>query len=251
MSFFIFLLKTSIRSSISLKLSFLIETAFMIGNNGIFLVIWWLFFREFRDVGGWNFIDMVVLNIVVSGSYGISRVCFGGVKALSKSILNSGLDVFMTQPANVLLHVVGSKSQSKGWGQLLTSLILFLLNFKLLFWKSILLLFFIIGGAIVFTAFGVIVHSLPFWLGSIEDVSKKYADSLVLFVQYPVSIYSGGMQLVMYTLFPAAIIGYLPVEVIRSFSWINFLSFSGSVIIFTTVAFAVFYRGLNRYESGL
>lgn len=250
MNFWIHLLKMSIRSSMSLKLAFLIESLFMIGNNVIFLAIWWFFFRQFKSVGGWDFHDMIVLNIIVSGAYGISRVCFGGIKGLSRAILNSGLDVFMIQPVNVLLHFSAAKSQSKGWGHIITAIVLYLFNLKILFFKSFLLAIGILGGAIVFSAFGVIVHSLPFWFGSIEEVSKKYADSLVMFVQYPLSIYSGVLQLVMYTVLPAGIIGFLPVEMVRDFSWVDFWLFLSAVASFAFLASFIFYQGLRNYESG-
>src|SRR5262249_21625742 len=96
----------------------------------------------------------------------------------------------------------------------------------------------------------IIAHSLVFWLGSIERLSKYYCDSLFLFALYPTNIYSGLLQVLMFTLIPAGLIGYLPVELLRSFSWLKLLALlAGSVACFA-LAFAVFYRGLKRYESG-
>ena len=120
--FFIYLVRTGIKASISKRGAFLIECGLMIANNLIFLSIWWIFFRQFNHVAGWDFNDMIILMAVVTGGYGLMQICFGGVRELSKMITSGDLDPFMTQPKNLLLHVAGCKSFSKGWGNLLTAI---------------------------------------------------------------------------------------------------------------------------------
>jgi len=248
--FFFALLATSIRASISLRGSFILECLLMIGNNMIFFVIWWIFFRAFKSVGQWHFNDMIALMAIVSGSYGLSKICFGGTKEISRTITLGNLDPFMTQPKNLLLHLVGAKSYSKGWGQLMTSSILMVLGGKETLGNVPLLILTIVNGSLVFGASSVLAHSLSFWLGSIETVAKKYCDSVFLFVHYPVNIYSGFLKIVMFTIFPAGIIGYIPVELLRSFSWTMALAMLASSTFFVFLAFVTFYRGLRRYESG-
>ena len=248
LSFFFDLLKTSIRASISLRGAFLLESFLMIGNNFIFFAIWWVFFKEFKSVGGWEFSDMVALMMVATGGYGLSKVCFGGLKEIAKMISTGNLDPFMTQPKNLLLHLLGAKSQSKGWGQILTSFILFFLAGNFLQLPLIIIL--ILCACVIFTAAGVIANSLAFWFGSIDAVSRKYCDSLFLFSHYPVNIYSGFLKFLMFTFVPAGIIGYVPVELVREFSWGYFVSLIGATALFIFLAFFTFYRGLRRYESG-
>lgn len=250
MIFFISLLRTSIRASISRRGAFLIESGLMIANNLIFFVIWWIFFRQFNDVAGWTIKDMIILIAVGTGGYGLMQVCFGGVRNLAKMILNGDLDAFMTQPKNVLLHVVGSKSHSKGWGHLMTSVVLVIFGGISTLQAVPLIIAGIISSALVYTSMAVIAHSMAFWMGSIEGVSKKYCDALYLFALYPTNIYSGLLQVIMFTLIPAGIIGYLPVELIRNFSWIQLLLLFVSAFSFVAIAFIVFYLGLKRYESG-
>jgi ABC-2 type transport system permease protein len=248
--FFFSLLRTSIRASLSLRGVFLMESALMIANNLIFVLLWWIFFRQFKEVGGWTMKDIIALNVIITGAYGLMQICFGGVRFLSKIILSGDLDSFMTQPKNLLIHLMGSRSLSRGWGLLMTTVILISLG-NLINLPSFLLIFLsMISGCLVFTSVGVIAHSLVFWLGSVENVAKKYCDSLILFTLYPTTIYSGIMQVVMFTFIPAGIIGYIPVELLRNFSWINLLILVSSSTSFFALAFAIFYRGLRRYESG-
>lgn len=250
LSFFFALLRTSIRASISLRGAFLLESLFMIGNNLIFLAIWWVFFRAFKSVGGWEFDDMVALMAIATGSYGLSKICCGGVKEIGRTIARGNLDPFMTQPKNLLLHLVGAKSYSKGWGGIMTAVILVFLGGKTTLSHLTLILFFILNGCLIWAATAVIAYSLTFWMGSIESLSKKYCDSLNLFVHYPVNIYSGFLQVIMFTVFPVGIIGYLPVELLREFSWINVAILLCGSSLFVALAFFVFYLGLRRYESG-
>jgi ABC-2 type transport system permease protein len=249
MRFFFALLAVSIRASISLRGAFLLECFLMVANNLIFVLMWWIFFRQFKAVGGWTMTDMIALNAVGMGGYGIMQICFGGVKYLSRTILSGDMDPFMTQPKNLLMHLLGSKSFSKGWGHLMTTLILIILG-KFSLPSILLILVGVACSCLVYTAFGIIAHSLVFWLGSVEKVSKTYCDSLFVFALYPTNIYSGVLQLVMFTLIPAGIIGYMPVELLRDFTWLKLFSLIASTLAFFFVAIVVFHRGLKRYESG-
>lgn len=248
--FFLSLLHTSIRASISIRSAFLLESGLMVANNLIFLLMWWIFFRQFKQISGWTMTDMIALNAIVMGGYGLMQICFGGVKQISRVILSGDLDPFMTQPKNLLIHLTGSKSFSKGWGHLMTTLILVILGKFAIASSILLILLGMICSCFVFTSIGIIAHSLVFWFGSIEKVSKNYFDSLFLFALYPTNIYSGVLQLVMFTLIPAGVIGYMPVELLRSFSWVKLIALVGSALGFFSLSFLVFHQGLKRYESG-
>ncbi len=248
--FFIHLLKTGMKASISKRGAFLIETALMIATNLIFFATWWIFFRQFNDVAGWNFTDLMTIMVVGTGGYGLMQVCFGGVRNLSKIIISGDLDPFMTQPKNLLLHIAGSKSHSKGWGHLMTAFILLFFGKIASLYTFPLIILCIISSCLVFTSVNVAAHCLPFWMGPVESLSKKYCDALFLFALYPTNIYSGLLQVVMFTLIPAGVISYLPVELVRDFSWVQFFTLILSTIVFVGVAFFIFYSGLKRYESG-
>ncbi len=248
--FFSYLLKLSIRTSISKRGAFLIELSLMIVNNLIFFSIWWIFFRQFKSILGWQFEDMLVLIAVGTGSNGLMGICFGGVKKPSLIILDGGLDSYMTQPKNLLLHIAGSKSFAKGWGHLMTAVLLLCTGGMISFYSIPFIFFSILNGCVVFTSINIIAHSLPFWMGSIESVSKKYCDALFLFTLYPTNIYSGLLQWIMFTLIPAGVISYLPVELVRNFSWYRLLLLMLSSSSFFILASSIFYYGLKQYESG-
>lgn len=248
--FYFYLLKTSIRASITNRNTFLMESALMLANNFIFFSIWWIFFNQFQNINSWDLNDMILLLIVGTGAYGVNQICFGGTKNLSKMIISGELDSFLVQPKNILLHIMGSISRTRGWGHLFSSAILITMGRLYAPEKLMIIFISVMGGALVFAAIGIIAHSLAFWLGPVESLSKKYCDSLFLFAMYPTNIYSGFWQLVMFTLIPAGVIGTLPVDMLRDFSWMKLGLFATTAIFFFILAFVVFYLGLRRYESG-
>ena len=244
------LLKMSLKSAISQKGVFLTECALIILNNLLFFFLWWIFFQRFQEVGEWTFQDMTALIAISSGAYGFMQIGFGGIKKIAYLILTGNLDSFLIQPQNILVHVIGSKSFAKGWGHVMTATLLTIfggfatpLTMPLAFLCMFL-------GSFIFASIGVIAYSLPFWMGSIESVSKKYYESLLLFSMYPTNIYSGILKVVMFTLIPAGLIGSIPIELLRDFSIFKLLLLMGSAVSFIALAFFIFNTGLKRYESG-
>lgn len=250
LQFYMALLLTSIKASMSSRKAFLIESALMIANNFIFFSMWWLFFNEFESVDNWKMKEMTALLTIGIGSYSLLLILFGGTRSLGRIIMTGDLDSFMTQPKNILLHIASSKSAAKGWGHLMTAILLVFFG-HLTDLKTIALLTVgVISGCLVFTSMRIIAHSISFWLGPIESLSERFADSLFVFALYPTNIYSGLLQLVMFTLIPAGVISYLPVEMIRDFSWSKLIILLASSSSFFAMAFFIFYKGLKRYESG-
>lgn len=248
--FYLYLLRMSIRASISRRGVFLIEAGLMIANNLVFFAVWWIFFRQFNTIAGWTLQDMITLTAVGIGAYGLSLVFFGGTKSLAEIIVSGDLDLFMTQPKNLLLHIVGSRSRAKGWGHLVTAAIMIYLGGLTEPFTLLLIVVSQISGCIVFVSIAIIAHSLPFWLGAVEGLSKKYCDALFLFALYPTNIYSDALQLAMFTVIPAGVITFIPVELIRNFSWHYLAWLFASSLSIAAVAVTVFYAGLRRYESG-
>lgn len=250
LDFFFHLILTSIKASIHVRGAFLFEISLMIANNLIFFSIWWIFFHQFQDIAGWQIREMTVMMAIVTGSYGAMQIFFGGIRQLSRTIMQGDLDPFMTQPKNLLIHLISSRSFAKGWGNIMTTFVLIFIEGLYDIHTIVLILIGVLSGCLVFTAMNIIMHSLSFWLGSVESLAQKYSDTLFLLALYPTHIYSGFLNLIMFTIIPAGIIGYLPVELVRQFSWFQLTLLIGSSLLFWGAAFKIFYLGLKRYESG-
>lgn len=248
--FYWYLISMSLKASISLRWNFLFEMFLMIINNLIFFSMWWIFFRQFNDLNGWQLRDVATLMAIGTGAYALRQILFGGIKGLAREITSGGLDIYMTQPKNLLLHILGSRSYPKGWGHLSTAVLLILFAGLTEPYTITMIIVGMICGCMVFVSMAIISYSLTFWLGQIETLAHKYCDSLFLFALYPSNIYTDVLRIMMFTVLPAGLISYLPVELVREFSWINFLIVIGGAFSLWTFSFWLFHQGLKRYESG-
>jgi ABC-2 type transport system permease protein len=63
-------------------------------------------------------------------------------------------------------------------------------------------------------------------------------------------LFDDSARFILFTIIPAALIGAVPAEFIRAFTWTTLaeLLVAGGVLL--ALALAVFHRGLRRYESG-
>src|SRR5690606_26028258 len=114
--FLVALVATNLKSSFARRASFWLSVLFMAANNLIFFAMWWILFERFEEIGGWRIGDMLALFGVVASAFGLAVVFGGGVRDLARTIIEGDLDAVMTQPKNVLLHVLASRSSASGWG---------------------------------------------------------------------------------------------------------------------------------------
>ena len=72
---------------------------------------------------------------------------------------------------------------------------------------------------------------------------------MVYFATYPDSIFKGITKVILYTVVPVGISTYLPVHTIIDFNIYSFLIVIVLAIVFVTIAYMVFNRGLKKYSS--
>jgi len=102
--------------------------------------------------------------------------------------------------------------------------------------------------AAVFLGFVVLVQSLAFWIGHAGLVRAQAGNARISFALDPLDLFDGTARQVLFTLLPAAFMGAVPAEFVRSFTWKGLVQRTGAALVF--LALAVFQRGLRRYESG-
>lgn len=250
MNYYKTLIAITWKSSFTKHATFFTEAISMLINNIGFFALWWIFFKAFPRVGTWTFQDVAALYAILSISCGISSFSCGGARLIPYLIASNDLDRFLLRPKNILLSILFSKSYPRGAGDIISSIFYVVAGaiydpvmlFKM-FCFSILIAF-------VLVAVRVITATLSFWAKGVEEISEKYFDCVMIFSLYPTGIYPYLFRFVMFTVFPAGFISFLPIELLHEFS-LGFASlFFGGTIFFTWLAFFLFYRGLKRYESG-
>ena len=102
----------------------------------------------------------------------------------------------------------------------------------------------------VFLGFMVLVQSLAFWMGHAGLVGSQAMNAVISFALYPIDLVDGTAKLVLFTVLPAAFMGAVPAEFVRSFTWQGLAQLTGASLVFLGLGVMAFHRGLRRYESG-
>ncbi len=242
--------KANLLSSMEFRGPFVTQVVMMMLNNAFYFVFWVIFFDRFENIRGWQLSDMFVLFGVAASAFGLGVMLFGNIASLSEIIANGRLDYYLSLPRPVLLHVLASRSIPSGLGDFTYGIISFAISGHFT-WGGLGRFFVsVILAAVVFVSFMTIVHSLTFWLGNASGFSMVAWNAVITFALYPISLFDNPAKLVLFTLIPAALIGAVPVEVVRAFTWQALGQLALGTAVLFGLALLVFYRGLRRYESG-
>lgn len=231
------------------KVTFLTNIIFMMLNNGSFLIQWAILFRLKEDIGGYGFREVMVLWGLSASSFGLSHVLFARVFSLPELIINGKLDAYLVLPKNVLLGVMTSSTRTSAIGDVAYGLIMICLSgFGI--GAILLFLLFTVTGAVIITAFALLMGSLSFWFVRMEIFGNQMQNVLISFATYPDGIFKGGIKYLLYYIIPTGMMVYLPVHVITDFNPKSLLMVLGYALGLSVLAVGVFYRGLRRYSSG-
>lgn len=243
-------IKISIQSSISLRESFLLQSFFMLFSNLIFFSFWWIYFNNFNSIKGWTLSDIACLYGIVNGAYGIFTVFLGGSRYIARMVSEGDLDMLIVKPKNLLLQIMGSKSTSSGWGDIVSSVVFLALSGYSTMINLPFLILFIFTACIVIASFSIMIGSLAFWIGDSHTISKQIFEFLLTFSNYPKSIYAGAIKVFLLTVVPSGFIGFVPIETIKNQSLSGVLYIVGFTLIYAYCASKIFYCGLKNYSSG-
>jgi ABC-2 type transport system permease protein len=248
--FVLALTRTNLGAAYAQRRAFWLQAIFMLLNNVTFFAFWWILFERFERIGDWRLGHMLVLFGNSASAFGIAVVLCGGLRELSRMINDGDLDAYLTQPQPALVQALGSRTLSSGWGDIVSGLILIAISGEV---ELVHVPFVIVGilcAAVVFTASGVIFHSLAFWLGRSESLSRQLWEFLVTFSIQPEPLFGGALRLLLYTALPAGLAGYVPAALMREPSIEKLAAAVTGAAAVLALALFVFERGLRRYESG-
>jgi ABC-2 type transport system permease protein len=242
--------KANLLASMEYRASFLTQIVGMILNDAFYFVFWIIFFDRFKSVHGWNLSDMFITFGVAAASFGLGSFLFGNVMSLSDVITGGRLDYYLSLPQPVLLHVMASNAIPSGLGDVIYGCISFLLARQLTPDAAARFVLAVLLATIVFVSFMVVVHSLSFWMGNAQLLSRQATNAMVTFALYPTTLFDNTAKILLLTLVPAGVMGAVPAEFVRSFTVERLLELLVGAVVFLFLAFFLFYRGLRRYESG-
>ncbi|MCC6261505.1 MAG: ABC-2 family transporter protein [Anaerolineales bacterium] len=242
--------KANLQSVMEYRVSFLSQMIGMMLNNFIYFAIWIIFFDRFKDVRGWGVSDMYVTFGILASAFGVVSVLFGNAFMLSEIIVKGRLDYYLSMPKPVLLHAVSSRMIASGMGDFFYGFLSYALS-GYFSWDGLLrYVLAMLLAATVFAAFLILTQSLSFWFGMMSNFSNLVLNAMLTFGIYPITLFDNYAKIILFTIIPAALMGAIPAEFIRVFTWQSLSQLLIGAIGFLGLAIFVFRLGLRRYESG-
>ncbi|HEX4183330.1 MAG TPA: ABC-2 family transporter protein [Caulobacteraceae bacterium] len=240
----------AVRTAVADRTNFVLQAGGMVLNNGFFLLMWFMFFKGFRSVGGWSGTDVALLLGVIMVIVGIAGVVFGGYRDMAATILSGEVDALLTQPKSVLGRLLSHDSIPSAAGDFATA-ILVLAGFSGLNWTQVPLLILMIAvGLVVYLAATVTFGSLAFWARGARSLSRDLADFMIMVSSYPGSIFTGPSRWVVFTVLPAGFVVLTPVKMLREPSLATLGVLIAALAGYVGLALVVFKAGLDRYRRG-
>jgi ABC-2 type transport system permease protein len=242
--------KANLQSVMEYRVSFLSQVIGMMLNNGIYFLIWVIFFDRFQSVRGWGVTDMYVTFGITASAFGLVSLFLGNAFNLGDIITKGRLDYYLSFPRPVLLHAIASRTVASGLGDFSYGVVSYLVSGVaspdgfLRFILAVLL------AAVVFCAFMLIVQSLAFWIGNTGNMASLAINAMITFAIYPITLFDPMARLLLFTLVPAALMGAVPASFVHSFGWDTLAELALGAAAFLGLAIWLFYTGLRRYESG-
>lgn len=244
------LVLTNLKAAAAQRGKFWLQLSFMMLNNCVWLVFWWVLFRRVGSLRSWRVDDVVLLYGVSATAFGLMQALTGGVRHLGRWIDEGELDPLIIQPKPTWLYAVCSRSQPTGFGDALSGAVFMLVSGHVRAHNAWLALLCVSCGAGVLLGVALTCYSSAFWLRRSEALSRQTVDFVVMFSMYPEVLFRGPLLWCLFTLLPAGFVTYVPVHILRDGKLAELPWLIAAAVGFMMLGVTVFERGLRRYASG-
>ncbi len=232
------------------KTSFWMKIIMMVANDAFFILQWLIVFSLVDNIGGYGFNETMLLWAMSAGAYGFSHTFFGGLWDIRDMVYEGRLDVFLTQPKNVLVNIAGSSSSVSGIGDMLYSFLILAIVSAPWWWYLLMPVLIVLSG-LMYAGIYVTYVSLCFYIKRGDSVSSFVENTMLKAGNYPPAIFSGIVKGLLFSFIPALFIFFVPSQYfLLDFNIWWVLGFLGMVVFWLCAGFLSFKIGLKRYNSG-
>ena len=242
--------KRNLSGHMEYRVPFFVEVIGMIINNFAFVIVWVIFFAQFKQIRGWGLDEILLLNGLAGMYYGLLVTFMGGFMRIGRLISDGGLDYYLSFPKDPLWHIGAARMPASALGEVAYGLITFSLSRYATFegW----LVFILVGilSAVIFSQFIVVIHSLNFFFFNAHETTQDIIWTTIGLAMMPQNVFEGAVKFLMFFVFPTLLIAGFPVQIIQNVSLESIFILAIITITITILAQTVFRYGLRRYESG-
>jgi len=242
--------KLNIMKEYQYKTSFFTKIIMMILNNAFFILQWVIIFQVIDKIGDYGFKEVMLLWAISAGSYGVAHTFFEGAFNIGNLVYEGKLDVFLTQPKNVLINLICSEIQISALGDLTYTFIALAIAGANWWWYLAIIPVSIIGG-LIYTAVIICFQTLSFYVKRGSSIADMINSSVTMFSNYPPIIFNTVIKLVLFTIIPCGFIVFVPAEhIFLGFNIWWIIAMIAFTVVVILLAFILFRLGLKKYNSG-
>ncbi|HTZ43714.1 MAG TPA: ABC-2 family transporter protein [Jatrophihabitans sp.] len=214
-------------------------------------------FTRIPSLHGWRLPELVLLYALVGLTQAAVTLFSDGIWFLNHALHTGEFDYRLVRPYPPVLQMMSTQIGFSGVGDLLASLALLvwaLLHLHLHLSPLRAAACLVLAASAVVTRIAIVVaaNASAFWIGSPSPTFATAVHSIGELSRYPLSIYGLGLRLFITVVLPFGFAGFLPASWIlgRTDGYARLGLLSPAVALLTAgLAYALFQRGLRRYES--
>ena len=244
-----------IKSKMSYRADFIISTVGMICTNISGFIGFWILFRNFPSVDGWNYYEMLFL-------YGFSLVALTPVQclfdnnwSLRSNVYSGDFIKYCFRPINLFFYYQSEIFDIKGLGQLAFGIGTLIYSWTKLglgfsFLMLLKMILFLFTASLIMIALQNAAAATCFWIQNsfyILDLVCRFRD----YAKYPVTIFSPVFRFIFTFLMPIAFIAYYPSLVILRPDAVPVLSYLSPLlgVFFFYLSYRFWMHGAMNYSG--
>lgn len=255
--FVIIYMKGKLEYHFSLLLELIANTILI----GIYFAGFNVIFYNFNNIVGWNKYEVLFMFTTSWLSYSFSCFFFWSPMRDIGELDRSGkFDLYLTRPINPFIYLVLQQFQYTFLPRLFFSIYFWIYSLQRLSiqWTVTDVIYYslnLLSGFVIFSAITVITGTISFWTVKSEEIVSLLTDNnygLKNFCDYPIQIYSKGMQVLLTFVVPYALTGYYPVANLLGKNlphlWIAHIS-PIIALVMAIIAYNFWHFGVKHYGS--
>lgn len=250
-----------LRSKAEYRFNFFMEIFINIFTYVVTYLQIWVIVRNFGDIQGWDFYELMLLYNFNLFSYGFScMILYHPMREVENLVNNGNFDGVLMKPMNPFVYMLLRQGYFGFWGHIILGIIVFVIVFRHLalpftFGVFLNLVAKMIGAILIQGSVMIFTGALSFRFVRALAVMDVCIYRIREFINYPISIYSTGIQIFLTIIIPYGFVNFYPVEALIG-KQTNFLplliaDIGGIVIgvILIVVSYRFFIRYVNKYQS--
>lgn len=242
--------KLNVKKEWKYKASFFMQILMMILNDLFFIIQWYIIYQLVDDIGGYGFNETMLLWGIAAGGFGFSHAFFYGAWNIKDIVYEGKLDVYLTQPKNVLLNVCCSSTSISAIGDMIYAFVVLVIIKAPWHWFLLMIPAMVVAGLIYVSAYVVFV-SLCFYIKQGDAVAKSVEGTINKAANYPPHIFNGVVKILFLTAIPTFFYTFIPAQYLfLTFNIWWVLGLVAVTAIWVILAFLAFKLGLKKYNSG-